>query len=489
MPLRDWFLIYKMQICECNANIQIANLEFVDWHEKFVDLHHRVMASPIVQAIKQICEEKGLSYESVLTTVESALAAAYRKDFGKKNQNIKVEFDPETGSMRAFDVKGVVRDFSEEELEAMKGEEVQQGRVPSQLQGSSSAPSQFLDAEGKLRRKAADAPDAAPAPSPAEPEEAGSKDEGEEKEHFNPKTMMMISEAKAIKPNAEIGEELRLELEIPHAFGRMAAQTAKQVITQKLREAERAIIFDEWSGKQRTIVIGIIGRREGRLQFVDFGRTSAIVPPGEQVERESYRAGERMKFYVKSVHMGSRGPEIVLSRADAQMVAELFRLEIPEAQSGVVEIKAVAREAGGRSKVAVISNDENIDPIGSCIGQRGGRIQTIIAELSGEKIDVIQWDDDAEKFIVAALSPAKVKKVELNEETHEANVTVAEQELSLAIGRGGQNVRLASRLTGWKINILGEKGEAVATSEEIPVAEEVISAKIEEDSQEKISNS
>ncbi len=391
------------------------------------------MASPIVQAIKQICEEKGLSYESVLVTVESALAAAYRKDFGTKNQNIKVEFDPETGSMRAFDLKTVVRDFSEEELEEMKTK----------------------DEEAKPQKVVTETTD--------------TKTEGElpaEEERFNPKIMMMISQAREIKPDAVLGEELRLELEIPHAFGRMAAQTAKQVITQKLREAERATIFDEWSGKQGTIVIGVVGRREGRLQFVDFGRTAAIIPPGEQVERESYRSGERMKFYVKSVAMGSRGPEIVLSRADAQLVAELFRSEIPEVQGGVVEVKAVAREAGGRSKVAVISHDENIDPIGSCIGQRGGRIQTIIAELGGEKIDVIQWEEDSERFIVAALSPAKVKKVELNQETREANVTVAEQELSLAIGRGGQNVRLASRLTGWKINILGEKGEVVADSEQ-----------------------
>lgn len=430
------------------------------------------MASPIVQAIKQICEEKGVSYESVMTTIEAALAAAYRKDFGKKNQNIRVEFDPETGAMRAFDIKTVVRDFTEEELEEMKGDEARQGSAPSQLQGSSFAP----PAGG-----AADARSAAQEPSPAMPLEVGKKEDGapdspaasglagiekeEEKEKFNPKTMMMISEARAIKPDAEIGEELRIELEIPHAFGRMAAQTAKQVITQKLREAERQTIFEEWSGKEGRIVTGIVGRREGRLQFVDFGRTSAILPPPEQIEQESYRSGERLKFYVKSVTMGSKGPEIVVSRADSRMVSELFRLEIPEVQNGVVEVKGVAREAGARTKIAVISNDENIDPIGSCIGQRGGRIQTIIAELGGEKIDVIQWSEDNEKYIVAALSPAKVKKVELNEDIREAHVTVDEAELSLAIGRAGQNVRLASRLTGRRISILGAKGEEVASSE------------------------
>ncbi|MDO8505477.1 MAG: transcription termination factor NusA [bacterium] len=392
------------------------------------------MASPIVQAIKQICEEKGLSHESVLSTVESALAAAYRKDFGTKNQNVKVEFDPETGSMRAFDIKIVVRDFTEEELEAMKVKE---------------------EELAKPQNVVTERTEAEVVPS--------------EVEKFNPKTMMMISEARGIKKDAELGEELRIELEIPHAFGRMAAQTAKQVITQKLREAERSAIFEEWSGKENTIATGVVGRREGRLQFVDFGRTSTILPMTEQIQTEVYRPGERMKFYVKSVGMGSKGPEIVVSRADPRMVSELFRLEIPEVQSGVVEIKAAAREAGARTKLAVSSNDPNIDPIGSCIGQRGGRIQTIIAEIGGEKIDVVQWSEDPEKLIVGALSPAKVTKVVLENEARVANVAVPEAELSLAIGRAGQNVRLASKLTGWKINILGEKGEQVATSEETPV--------------------
>lgn len=380
------------------------------------------MPSPIIQAIKQICEEKGITYESVLATVEAALAAAYRKDFGSKNQNIKVEFDPETGSTRAFDVKSVVRDFTEEELEKMKEEKM-----------------------GEMGKEGAEAQ--------------------EEGERFNPKTMMMISDAQKIKADVEMGEETRVALEIPHAFGRMAAQTAKQVITQKLREAERQTIFEQWSTKANTIVTGVVGRREGRLQFVDFGRVSAILPASEQIEQESYRSGERMRFYVKSVIMGSRGPEIVVSRADPRMVGELFKLEIPEVQSGVVEVKAVAREAGARSKIAVLSNNPNIDPIGSCIGQRGGRIQTIISELGGEKIDVVQWNEDAAKFIIASLSPAKTAKVDLDEENKIANATVPEAELSLAIGRAGQNVRLASQLTGWRINILGEKGEVVAEAE------------------------
>ena len=419
------------------------------------------MPSPIVQAIKQICEEKGLAYEAVLSTVEAALAAAYRKDFGKKNQNVKVEFDPETGVMRAFDIKTVVRDFTEEELEAQK----------EAVKVADESRAVYVAEVTKVSEVAKESSDA-----------SGSSDlpVTPEVERFNPKTMLMISEARQIKPNAEIGEELKIELEIPHAFGRMAAQTAKQVITQKLREAERQTIFEEWKGKEGTIAVGLIGRREGRLQFVDFGRTSALLLPQEQLENESYRTGERLKFYVKSVAMGSKGPEIIVSRAHPEMVRALFRLEIPEAQSGVVEIKEGAREPGARTKVAVISNDPNIDPIGSCIGQRGGRIQTIIAEIGGEKIDVIEWSNDPEKFIINALSPAKVAKVELNADEKSAKVSVPAEELSLAIGRAGQNVRLASKLTGWKINILGAGGKQVASSEEAvaevtPTAPETVS--------------
>ncbi len=416
------------------------------------------MASPIVQAIKQICEEKGLGYESVLTTIEAALAAAYRKDFGNKNQNIKVEFDPETGAMRSFDVKIVVRDFTEEELEAMeKKDEEPAHNFPAGP--SAGAQGAVQENSGGLNKVEAKPAGEARLDLPAADGNLG-------EERFNPKMMMMISEAKQIKKAVELGEELRIELEIPHAFGRMAAQTAKQVITQRLREAERQTIFDEWSGKVGSIVTGIIGRREGRMQFIDFGRTSTLLPPPEQIESESYRAGERMKFYTKSVNLGSKGPEIIVSRSDGRMVQELFRLEIPEVQSGVVEVKGIAREAGGRTKISVSSNDPNIDPIGSCIGQRGGRIQTIISEIGGEKIDVIQWDQDQVKYITAALSPAKVASVELNEEHRLANVMVPEAELSLAIGRAGQNVRLASKLTEWKINILGAGGKAVATSEE-----------------------
>jgi N utilization substance protein A len=395
------------------------------------------MASPITQAIKQICEEKGIAYESVLETIESAMGAAYRKDFGNKLQNIKVNFDPETSDIRVFDVKEAVEDIDLEELEKKAEEE----------------------AEKKEK---------------AEKDKKKTKDDKKEKEKepgdeeaikFNPKTQIMISDAKDIKKDAKVGEEIKVELEVPGAFGRMAAQTAKQVITQKLREAERATIFDEYKDKVDEVINAVVQRREGKIVLIDLGRATGIIRPEDQVPGEYYRPGERIKVYVVKVEMTTKGPEILLSRSHPEMVRRLFELEIPEIAGGTVEIKAISREAGSRSKVAVTTSEENVDPIGSCIGQRGTRIQTIIAELGGEKIDIIEWSEDAESFIVNALSPAKVTKVEINEEEKSALATVAGDQLSLAIGKGGQNVRLAAKLSGWKINVAEDGSEAIVDSE------------------------
>jgi len=374
------------------------------------------MASPIVQAIQQICEEKNIPYEVVLETVESALAAAFRKDFGNKNQNLKVEFDPETTKTRVFDEKIVVEDQelpTEEELAALEA----------------------AQAAGVV-------------------EEPELDENGEPIKRFNPKLEIMLTEAKAVKPDAEIGETLRMEQEVPGEFGRMAAQTAKQVIIQKLREAERENVFGEFKGREGEIVSGIVSRKEGRLVLVDLGRTMATMPPEEQIPSENYAPGQRVKVYVNSVTMTTRGPMVIVSRAHPDIVRKLFSTEIPEVASGAVTIHSVAREAGSRSKVAVSSEDPNIDPIGSCIGQRGSRIQTIISELGGEKVDVILHDPDFSVFIAKALAPAKVKSVELDEQNRVATVRADADQLSLAIGKGGQNVRLASRLTGWKINVM-----------------------------------
>jgi len=415
------------------------------------------MASPITQAIKQMCEEKGISYESVLETIEAALAAAYRKDFGNKLQNIKVNFDPETAAIRVFDVKEVVEDMEIEEPEeneeaSEKGEEKPE------------------KSKGKKEEKEE---------APAEPEA-----EDEEAVKFNPKTQIMISDAKDIKKDAKIGDEIKVELEVPGAFGRMAAQTAKQVITQKLREAERETIFDEYKDRVDEIINAVVQRREGKIVLIDLGRATGIIRPEDQVPGEYYRPGERIKVYVVKVEMTTKGPEILLSRSHPEMVRRLFELEIPEIAAGTVEIKAIAREAGARSKVAVTTGEENVDPIGSCIGQRGTRIQTIIAELGGEKIDIIEWSEDPEAFIVNALSPAKVGKVELNEEEKSALATVAGDQLSLAIGKGGQNVRLAAKLTGWRINVAEEGGSVVADSEKGELAEGEEASEDKEDKKE-----
>lgn len=398
------------------------------------------MASAISQAIRQICEEKNLAYESVLETVEAALAAAFRKDFGNKNQNIKVQFDPETydgGTMgiRVFDVKTVVADM---ELPEDYFERFEAAHAAKRIE----------DKE-KMKRGEQVQPDA-----PA----------GEEFS-FNQKTMIMLSDAKDLKPDAQIGDEMKVELSVPAAFGRMAAQTAKQVIMQKLREAERTVIFTDFKDREGELMNVTIQRREGRLVLIDLGRATGILLPEDQIETERYFPGGRIKAILREVVLTPKGPEIRLSRSSPGLVAAIFAQEIPEVANGVVEIKNIAREAGSRTKAAVTAHDEAIDPIGSCIGQRGTRIQTIIRELGGEKVDVIQWSANDAEYIAAALSPAKVLKVQLRQEERLAIISVPADQLSLAIGKGGQNVRLAAKLTGWKITIAEESGKTVADSE------------------------
>jgi len=391
------------------------------------------MPSPIEQAMRQICEEKGLTYESVLETINIALAAAYRKDFGEKNQNAEAIFDPETGNIEVFDVKTVVEDISDEELNRLHEEELQRREAIREVkEAGKEIPPELL--------------------------------ENDDEERYNPKLHIMISAAKEIKPDADLGEEMRIPLAVPGAFGRMAAQTAKQVITQKLREAEREIVYSEFKGQEGEIVMGSIQRREGRVVLVDIGRTTAVLCSEDQSPTDRYNPGERMKFYLRTVELGTRGPEIVLSRSHEGFVQRLFETEIPEIGEGTVVIKSIAREAGARSKVAVSTSDDNIDPIGACIGQRGARIQTIIGEMGGEKIDIVEWSEDPKTFIINALSPASIVEVSIDEAEHGAMVKVKPEQLSLAIGKGGQNVRLAARLTGWKINI--------SETEEAPKAEE-----------------
>jgi N utilization substance protein A len=392
--------------------------------------------SDITTAIKQICEENGLSYDAVIATIESALAAAYRKDFGKKNQNIKVVFDPETSKSKVYDVKTIVEDMPEEEIvDEEENSEIKENIIKA--------------------KNGADKQEIAIAYI----SEEGAENEEEERK-FNPKTEMQISEAKTIKKTVKIGDEIKIKLEVPEAYGRMAAQTAKQVIIQRLREAEREMIFSEFKNKEKEVVSGVVQRREGRIVLIDLGKSVGILPSDEQIPGEQYRPGERIKVFVKEVNSKARGAEIILSRTSDEILKKVFYLEIPEISNGLIELKVVAREAGYRSKVAVWTDSENVDPIGSCVGQRGARIQTIISELGGEKIDIILYDEDPKKFIANSLSPAKIISIELDENNKKAVVTVSPDQLSLAIGKGGQDARLAAKLTGWKIDIIEVKAKA-----------------------------
>lgn len=403
------------------------------------------MSSEIAKSLQFLCDEKGLEYKVVLDALQTALAAAYRKDFGNKQQNIQVIFDPETGDMKIWDEKEVVEDIDEETL-VHDQEELSKRREDAHKSGRELNDEEM---EGLMR--------------------------------FNPKTQIMLAGAKEHSKKAKIGDTIKIDLELPGDFGRMAAQTAKQVIIQKLREAERGNVFEDFKNQEKGIVQGVVQRRDRSGGFIiDLGKITGILPSNEMVPRERYTLGNRMRFFVLSVNMGNRGPEIILSRKDKRIVEVVFSQEIPEISAGDVIIKGIARDAGNRSKVSVFTEDESIDPIGSCIGQRGSRITTIIEELGGEKIDIIQYSEKPVEYIKNSLSPAKVDKVELNEENKEALAMVASDQFSLAIGRGGQNVRLAADLTGWKIKVqdLGGKKE-VSSEDELAEVEKALKEKAE----------
>ncbi len=404
------------------------------------------MSSEITKSIQFLCDEKGLDFDTVIEALQSALAAAYRKDFGNRQQNIQVIFDPETGDMKVWDEKEVVEDIEEELLEKAQ-EELAERREQARKE------------EREL-----------------------TEEETEDLVRFNPKTQIMITEAKEHDKKTKVGDTLKIDLEVTGDFGRMAAQTAKQVIIQKIREAERNTVFEDLKGQEGTIIHGFVQRRDRNGGYIiDLGKVTGLLAPGEMVRRERYKLGGRMKFYIISVDMGTRGPEIMLSRADKRMVQAVFEQEIPEIENEEVLIKGIARDAGNRSKVAVFTEDDSIDPIGSCIGQRGSRITTIIDELGGEKIDIIEYSDDPVQYIKNALSPAKVDHVELDEKEKEATAHVATDQFSLAIGREGQNVRLAAELTEWKIKVEELGGEQSVSSEDDPEALEEVESKIEEE--------
>lgn len=360
--------------------------------------------------IRQIAEEKSIPEERVIEAVESALAAAYKKEYGKKPQIIRAKLDINTGNVEFFQVKIVVDPsmlLSEEEISSKKEEKA----------------------------------------------ELSESEEKNKKIRFNPERHILLEEARKINPNIQPLEELITPLEVKSDFSRIAVQTAKQVILQKIHEIQKQIILEEFKAKENKVISGVIQRIEKKNVYVDLGKTFGIMPASEGIPGEHYKTGDRKKFYVLKLEDKGQGPVIYLSRSHPKFVSKLFEAEVPEIAEGIVEIKSIAREPGSRTKIAVASKEENIDPVGSCVGQKGIRVATIIDELNGEKIDIIPYSEEPGKYVALALGPAKVTETEIISEKREVRVFVPPDQISLAIGKNGQNVRLAAKLTGWKIDV------------------------------------
>ncbi len=336
-------------------------------------------------AIKTIAEEKNLDESTVQEVVEQALAAAYRRDYGDREQEVRVTMNLNTGDVDAYVTKTIVEEVTDEFIE------------------------------------------------------------------------ISLKDASVMRKSAAVGETIEIHQKV-ESFGRVAAQTAKQVILQRLREAEREIVMAEYEDKIGTVINGLVGRVEGNIVRMELGKAQAIMPKSEQIQSERYYPGQRLKVYLKDVERGFRGPQLVVSRGCPEFVEWLFRAEVPEMESGAVSIKAIAREAGVRSKIAVASSVSGVDPVGTFVGGHGTRVNAVMSEVGElEKIDIVVWNDDLKTFISQALSPTKVNRVEIHEDSKKAGVFVDEDQLSIAIGKSGQNVRLASKLTGYDIDIIADK--------------------------------
>lgn len=369
-------------------------------------------------------EDRGITKETMIEAIETAMATAYKKEYGKRDQVVRAKVDMDTGTVSFEQVKSVVDEtmvrFPEEGEEFTPEPEHHFGREREEV-----VP------EGELPR-------------------------------YNAEKHMLLDDAKRIRRTATLGEEIIFPLEPQDDFGRIAAQTAKQVVIQKIREAEKMSILEEFGHKKGEIISGIVQRMERGAIFVDLGRATGIIPYEEQIPGERYRPGERIRAYLYAVDEGFRGVFLRLSRSHPRFLVQLFEMEVPELASGAIEVKSIAREPGSRTKIAVASVDPHVDPVGSLVGQRGVRVSTVMAALGGERIDIIEWSEDQSAFIKEALSPASVLEIELNEEEKRAKVSVSDDQQSLAIGRGGQNVRLAAKLTGWNIDIISSGGTEVA---------------------------
>jgi transcription termination/antitermination protein NusA len=340
------------------------------------------MSTELLDALNLLEREKGISKDVLIEAIEAALISAYKRNFNQA-QNVRVDINLETGTMRVFARKDVV-------------EEV-----------------------------------------------------------YDPRLEISLEEAKKINPNYEVGDVVEIEV-TPKDFGRIAAQTAKQVVTQRVREAERGVIYAEFIDREEDIMTGIVQRIDSRFIYVSLGKTEALLPVSEQMPNEQYKPHDRIKVYITKVEKTTKGPQIFVSRTHPGLLKRLFELEVPEIYDGIVEIKSVAREAGDRSKISVHSDNPDVDPIGACVGPKGQRVQAVVNELKGEKIDIVRWSNDPVEFVANALSPSKVLDVLVNEDEKATTVIVPDYQLSLAIGKRGQNARLAAKLTGWKIDIKSE---------------------------------
>lgn len=369
-------------------------------------------------AIEQLESERRIGRDKLIDAIEQSLAAAYKKEYGKKGQVVRAHINLDAGSVAFDQVKTVVDDTLV-----------------------------YFEDEAETRA------------------------ETDERESYNEEKHILLDDAHIMKSDAKVGDEIIFNLEPKDDFGRIAAQTAKQVIIQRIREAERGSIMEEFGSKEGDIVSGHIQKVDKGTVFIDFNRATGVIPAAEQIPSERYVRGARVRGYLYHVEESPRGINLRISRTHPKFMEKLFAQESPEIASGVVEIKAIAREPGARSKIAVFTSDPNIDPVGSCVGQRGVRVSTVMNELGGEKIDIIEWSEDPAEFVQKALSPAKVLDVVLDEAEHKASIEVAPDQLSLAIGKGGQNVRLAAKLTGWKIDIKGAEVPVDPSTEEEKPAE------------------
>ena len=360
----------------------------------------------INSVLNQLEKDRGIPREKALDAIEQALSSAYKKEYGKHGQIIRADFNQESGTVSFQQVKEVVDDST------------------VQL-----------------------------------PDEDGGFDTDSDLDRFDSEQHILIDDAQKIKGSAELGDEIAFPLEDKDDYGRISTQTAKQVIIQKIREAEKVSVYDEFAEKKGQIVNGTVQRFERGNLYIDLGRATGLMPYKEQIPGERFRQGERIRALLLDVDESSRGIFLKLSRSSANFLRRLFEMEAPEVASGVVELKRIAREAGSRSKIAVHSDDEYIDPVGACVGQRGVRVTTVMSALGNEKIDIIEWSGNDEIFVEKALSPAEVMRVELDEDTKEAHAYVMPDQQSLAIGKGGQNARLAAKLTGWTIDIRSLEGD------------------------------